>query len=133
MESLSKRGIHGTITEISDNEQQKGEKKDVYIAIDMPGLTGGEPGEMSVRKRIETSGFLISIDAIHTDSSGDYILVVRERDGALGKESYVQEARITTGESDSSKTAVTGGMMMDRVIVKSSKSIEDGDRVIVEK
>lgn len=133
VESVSKRPIKGKITEISDNEQQKGEKKDIYIAINTEGLTGGEPGEISIKKRIETKGFLISNDAVHTDSSGDYILVVRERDGALGKEDYVQVVRITTGESDSSKTAVTGGMMMDRVVVKSSKSLEEGDRVIVGK
>ena len=134
VKTVSDRGISGKIAEISDNEQQKGVKKDVYIDIDMIGLIGGEPGEINIKKRIETKGVLVSNDAVHTDSSGEYVLVVKEREGALGKEYYVQEARLTTGESDSSKTLVTGGaMLMDRVVTKSSKSLEEGDRVIVEK
>lgn len=133
IDSLDKMGIEGKISEITDNEQQKGDKKDVSVSLDIPGLTGGEPGSFDIKKKIANNGFLVSNDAIHTDSSGDYILVVKERDGALGKESYVQETRVTTGESDNSKTAVDGGMMMDNIVVKSSKTVESGDRVIVEK
>jgi RND family efflux transporter MFP subunit len=134
VEAISDRKVEGRIAEISDNEGQKGTKMDVYITVDMEGLTGGEAGQVSIKKRMKSNGILVSNDAIRTDSDGEYVLVVKEREGALGKENYVEKIRITTGESDRTKTAVTEGTMrMDRIVVKSSKSIEEGDRVIVEK
>lgn len=134
LDTVSDKEIDCKISEISDNDDNKGEKENVLVDIPIGGLTGGEPGEINITKKIENKkGVLVSNDAIHEDSSGQYILVVKEKEGPLGKEYYVQEARISSGESDDSRTSVEGIMMIEQVVVKSSKTVEDGDKVIVEK
>lgn len=72
----------------------------------------------------------IPLTALHKDNSGEYVLVVEERDTIMGTERNAVRINVTViGRSDTT-VAVTGGLStQDQVIVGSSKYIENGDRV----
>lgn len=124
----------GTIAEIRDSEAHKGEKKDLLIDLNIKGLTGGEQGEGYMYKNTAPYRTLIPNGAVYSDNNGDYILVARSTDSPLGTETYLHKVDINVIDSDASKTAVNTDLFpMDKFVVKSTKSIADGSKVIVEK
>lgn len=132
LDSSGGRTIQGKIVEIADTPQQKGVKKDVYIEIASEGLSGGESGDMEIRKNTGSYNTLVSNSAIGQDNSGYFVYVVAESKGPLGNEYRARKAYVTTGESDDLKTAVTNGLSpMDRVIDYSDKPLSDGMRVML--
>lgn len=74
----------------------------------------------------------IPIQAVREDMEGTYILIVKEKDGVLGKEQTAFKISITVLSQDLKNAAISAALSEDdRVIVGSSKNIEEGDRVQV--
>lgn len=130
--SLGDKMVDGSISRIKES-QQNGDDKELVIDIKDEELQGGENAQILISKKTGQYSALVPNSAVYTDSDGYYVLVVKKKDSPLGKESYVQRVDVTVADSDSTKTAITNGIMpMDKVVSGSTKDLSDGDRVIVE-
>lgn len=130
--SLGDKMITGKISEIKENLQD-GDMKDIVIDLNDQELRGGENASVYISKKTKQYQTLVPNSAVYSDSDGDYILVVRKKDGPLGTENYLQRFDVTVADSDSSKSAIENGISpMDKFVVQSSKPVSDGDRVVVE-
>jgi HlyD family secretion protein len=128
-----KSGV-GKIVEITDNAQHVGEKKDLLMDLDITGLSGGEEGEGYLYKKTIQYDTLVPNGAIYSTDNEDYILVTRSSDGPLGTETYLRKVTVNVIDSDNSKTALSTRIFpMDKFVVKSSKSVDEDSKVIVEK
>ena len=121
----------GSIAQVKDNLEDA-DRKDIVIDVKSDLLQGGEKGEVYISKQTEQLPALVPNSAIYTDNDGSYVFTIKKVDSPLGTESYVQRVAVTVIDSDSSKSAVTGIMPMDKVVTGSSKPLSDADRVVVE-
>ncbi len=130
--SLSGRTIQGKVTQVRDNQQQMGVKKDVIIDIPVDGLVGGEVGTANIRKNIGSHNVLVSNSALGQDASGYFVYVLKDNKGPLGNEFSVEKVTISIGDSDNLKTAILSGISAnDKVVSNSDKPLSDGSRVLL--
>jgi len=134
IKTLGSEALKGTIGRIEDSESEKGKKKELYIDIEEEGLTGGETGEIYQNKDIGFYDLLVSNNAVHTETEGKFVWLIREKQKPLGSEFYLVKAYVTVGESDNSKTAVLSGLAVhDRVVIgiEENKPVSEGSKVII--
>lgn len=130
--SINDKTIQGKVSQITDNLQQIGVKKDVLIDIPSAGLIGGEIGTADIKKGIGSYNVLVPNSAVGQDTYGYFVYVLKEREGPLGNEFYAQKVSVSTGDSDNTKTAVLSGISnSDMVISGSNKQLSDGAPVMV--
>ncbi|MEW9122078.1 MAG: efflux RND transporter periplasmic adaptor subunit [Thermotaleaceae bacterium] len=130
--SLSGRTIQGKVTQVRDNQQQIGIKKDVIIDIPTDGLVGGEVGTANIRKNVGSHKVLVSNSTLGQDASGYFVYVLKDSKGPLGNEFYVEKVTVSIGDSDNLKTAILSGISAnDKVVSNSDKPLSDGSRVIL--
>lgn len=127
---LDVRKVKGKIREISENLQDEKDKMNLFIDFDVRDLKGGEQGEIHITKETQTYEVLIPNEAVRQSKTDFFVFLIKEKNGPLGNEYYVQKANIFCGGSDSSHTVVTDGLYeWDKIIVSSDKPISEGDRV----
>ncbi|MFZ5965616.1 MAG: efflux RND transporter periplasmic adaptor subunit [Bacillota bacterium] len=130
--ALNGRTIQGKVNQVKDNQQQIGVKKDVIIDIPPDGLIGGEIGTADIKKNIGSYNALVSNSAVGQDNDGYFVYVLKEKDGPLGNEFYVEKVSISIGDSDNTKTAVLSGITAaDKVVSNSDKPLSDGSPVML--
>lgn len=128
--SLGGVKLEGTITNITDNNENSEDKKDIYINLQSEDLKGGEQAKLHIQKETQRYDMLIPNEGIRKDNKGYYVLILKEKDGVFGKEYYVQKSMIYCDGFDNTNTAVTNGLFpLDKVVIKSSKPISSGCRV----
>jgi multidrug efflux pump subunit AcrA (membrane-fusion protein) len=131
--SLGYKVLSGKIAQIKE-DLKNGDNKELLIDVNDEELQGGENAQITASKKTKQYMALVPNSAVYSDSDGSYVFVIKKKDGPLGTESYVQRVNVTVEDSDSTKTAVVNGIMsMDKVVTESTKSLSDGDRVVVEK
>lgn len=103
---------------------------EVYInlpeGMGMPGLSG-------VMKHTETGEkhhCCISPAALHEEQTRTYVYVVKEREGILGMEYYVEEVNVKVIDKNENWVAVEGALDGEsQVIVSSTIAVQNGDIV----
>ncbi|WP_184307687.1 efflux RND transporter periplasmic adaptor subunit [Anaerosolibacter carboniphilus] len=130
--SLNDTTMQGRVSQITDNQQQIGVKKDIVIDIPSDGLIGGEVGTADIKKSIGSYNVLVPNSAVGQDNKGYFVYVLKEREGPLGKEFYVEKVSVSIGDSDNAKTAILSGInTMDKVVSDSDKPLDDGSPVMI--
>lgn len=125
--------IDGEIKAIND-KQNDYSKKVVTVDLGEADLSGGEAGELYLRKKIGSYDVIVPRSAVNKDSEGEYVYVLEEKEGPLGVEYYVSKRNVTTGDSDNSYVGLLSGLLgNETVVVYSNKSLYDGCQVILEK
>lgn len=110
-------------------------EKGMYLfASDVPAGSGSIREGMTVEiSASQSSGeyeLIIPNSSISTQGGIDYVFVLKERYGALGKEYYVEAVKISVIEQDDFHSAVTGALSsQDKVVSMSTKALEDGAQV----
>ena len=93
----------------------------------------GMNATMRLRKRTEAYDMLVPLSALRQDNMGYFVYIVEQREGALGTETVARRVDVSVLERDSRRAAVQGGLTQwDRLIARSDRSLNDGDRVRVE-
>ncbi len=91
------------------------------------------PGSVLGAKITNTSDLYdicLPLEAIRSDFSGTYCLIVSTKDTVLGKELLAVKVPIKILDKDAQTAAVSGSFSSgDNVIISSNKSISEGDRV----
>lgn len=142
--SLSNARVKGKLAEIDDPvaaaggqsgsnaAASTGDRKELVVDLKDDRLKGGESAELFVSKRTAQARMLLPNSAIRQDDSGKFVLVLKEQKGPLGNEFYAQRAAVTIADADDSYSSIESGIgIPDQIIVSSTKSISDGDRVMM--
>ena len=104
--------------------------KELRAVIEETDFLGGEKFDYRIIKRSKSYNTIIPNTALGRDNGGYFVYIIKEREGALGKEYYVKKEYITTGDSDNQNTVVAKGLENRTSIVYSfEKIITDGSRV----
>lgn len=124
-----KQSVQGQITSIGAED----EEGLVPIVVSLPeGKTyrADEASTLDAQQESEKYPQCLPLSALRSDSNGDFIYVLREKESILGKELVAEKVKVTVRSRDEDKIAVDGAFQPDdKVIVSSSKPIEGGDRV----
>ena len=100
---------------------------DIYI--NLPEGTG-TPGLSGVMKRTETGDKYpncLPPTAVHTVNTRSYVYVVKEREGILGMEYYVEELNVKILDENESWVAVEGALDSEsQVITSATKEVQNG-------
>jgi len=101
--------------------------------IDLPENTGvpGASGIISHSETGEKYPFCIPVEALHKRDDRNYVYVLKEREGILGQEYYVDEISVKVADQNDNWAAIEeGGLDQDsRIIISSTKEFEKGDVV----
>lgn len=103
---------------------------EIYInlpeGMGMPGLSG----TMSHTETGEKYPCCISPLALHKEDARSYVYVVKEREGILGMEYYVEEVNVKVLDENERWAAVEGALDSDsQIIISSTKEVHNGDIV----
>lgn len=91
----------------------------------------GMQGTLTVTQKTENYNTCVPIEAVRQGGTGEnYVLVVQSKDSIMGTEYYAEKVIVTILDQTPTRAAVSGALLKDSmVIVSSSKSISEGDRV----
>lgn len=93
-------------------------------------LEEGQEVEITIRETSENYPLIVPTRCISMQSGTNFIYVLRERQGALGHEYYVEQVFVTIIESDDLNTAITGYINPgDQIVVNSSKALSPNAQV----
>lgn len=125
----SSRETEVSVNYLAESETMPG-NYDIYI--DLPEGTGmpGLSGTMKHNETGEKYPCCVSPMAVHTDNSRRFVYVVKEREGILGMEYYVEEVNVKVLDENEYWVAVEGALDGDsRIIVSATKEIRNGEIV----
>lgn len=93
-------------------------------------LREGDTLTVHTTKRSEDFRFIVPSGSIKKEMDTDVVYVIREREGALGKELFVEAVRVGVLKSNGNDSAVEGSLGKDdRVVTYSTKPLMNGARV----
>ncbi|MCM1039391.1 MAG: efflux RND transporter periplasmic adaptor subunit [Ruminococcus sp.] len=125
----SSREIDVTVDYLAESETAPGNYE---IYINLPEDTG-MPGLSGIMKRTESGekhSCCISPLALHEEQTRTYVYVVKEREGILGMEYYVEEINVKVIDKNESWVAVEGALDGEsQIIVSSTIEVHNGDIV----
>lgn len=125
----SNKETEATVDYLAESETAPG-NYEVYInlpdGMGMPGLSG-------IMKRTESGekhSCCISPMALHEEQTRSYVYVVKEREGILGMEYYVEEVTVKIIDKNENWVAVEGALDSEsQIIVSSTIEVHNGDIV----
>lgn len=96
---------------------------DISAQAEYP-LEEGQEVEVTIQEASKSYDLIVPTRCISMQNGMNYIFVLRERQGALGHEYYVEQVNVTIIESDVLNTAINGYINpKDKVVVDSSKAL----------
>lgn len=101
---------------------------------DIPAGSGkikeGMAVEISASRASSQYQMIVPNSSISDQGGKKYVFVLKERNGALGQEYYVEAVQVSVIEEDDFNSAVSGGLSaQDKVVSTSTKALEDGAQV----
>ncbi len=90
------------VTKIEEAEHERR----VTISANAEDINSGRTYEAIIQKTIATEYTTIPNSAVNKDSNGYFVYMIKQRDGALGKEFYIQKFAIQIIDSDDTNTAI---------------------------
>jgi HlyD family secretion protein len=143
--ALGKEILRGEVVRIGESKKLKGVKKEVAAKLYDDNnyeegklyhkISGGERGQIYIDKNTLMYPYLVPNTAVVPGISEEegYIRLVRERNGFLGKESYIEVKEVKIVDSDNNETAIDGGITSeDEIVIKTDKPLKEKGRVLVE-
>ncbi|SNT22121.1 Multidrug efflux pump subunit AcrA (membrane-fusion protein) [Anaerovirgula multivorans] len=104
--------------------------KEVTADLDERDFLGGEKLDYRIIKKSKNFNTLVPNSALGRDNSGYFVFLLKEREGALGKEYYVEKQYVNIGDSDNRNTVILEGLdNKTSIVYDSEKAIHDGSRV----
>lgn len=105
----------------------------ITVSLSEGSFTDGMAGELELVKTSDRYQTILPISALRVIGGRTVVLVVRETQSVMGTEQTVEEVDVTVKDQDTENMAVEAALFPDdKVVVRSSKPIEKGDRVRAE-
>lgn len=91
----------------------------------------GQKIDVAVRKESRQYDTLVPNSSIVAEGGKKHIFILKEREGVLGQEIYVQKLEVTVSEEDDFYCAITGAGLTgdEKIVVFSTKALSDGLQV----
>jgi RND family efflux transporter, MFP subunit len=119
----------GTVTEVKAEDG----KKTVSIRLQSDSVKEGETFTVKFEKESAESHTLVPNGALRKDADGYFLYQVKQRDGMLGKEYYVEVQRVYIGDNDDEYTVISKGVtFFEPIVLRCDKDLSKGDAVILE-
>lgn len=119
-----------TATVVNINFKATDKQVEIIMELSDGDYKIGETVEVSMEKRTDNYNICIPIRGLRSSQEGDYVLLIKEVDTILGKESKAYRLDVNVIDKDNKTAAIEGGLGYgDKVIIESSKNISEGDRV----
>jgi len=119
-----------SIAVINEINRQDNDYEIVVILMD-PKLSMDDTVRVGIKKKLEMYETVLPLEAVHSDNSGDFIYMLHEKEGPLGKEYYAVKEDVTIGEKNLRNIGLVTAIPWDTsVIIRSSKPLL-GDRIEV--
>ncbi|MDR2654487.1 MAG: hypothetical protein LBC56_00215 [Oscillospiraceae bacterium] len=106
-----------------------GNNTKLTIGFNFEGLLGGEAVNINIRKVSSHLSFILPKNAVFTDAENgkDFIYLVKEKDGAWGKEYYLSLQNTEIIAEDANKVALSELIQIKYpVVISSDKELYDG-------
>lgn len=104
--------------------------KKIISDIDEIDFIGGEKYKYRIVKKSKSFNTLIPNTALGKDNSGNFVFLIDEREGALGREYYVKKEYVGIGDNDNHNTVILRGLdNTTNIIYDFNKPIYEGSRV----
>ncbi|SCY65024.1 efflux RND transporter periplasmic adaptor subunit [Alkaliphilus peptidifermentans] len=104
--------------------------KELTADLDETDFLGGEKLDYRIIKKSKNFNTLIPNTALGRDNGGYFVFLLKEREGALGKEYYAEKQYISVGDSDNRNTVILEGLdNRTNIVYDSKEAIHDGSRV----
>ena len=118
---------------IKSISREEGRAKVIADLTDGADAYLGQKATLTHEQKSEEYRSVVPLGGIRGSEGDYYVLTVVETGGILGLQKTASKVEVTVVEKDNSNAAIEGGVSADDlVIVKSSKSISEGDRVRVQ-
>lgn len=120
--------VEGTVTKITPMENMK----QITVSLRLEEGSMGETFDVVFEKESEKAYTLVPNGAINQDNDGYYLYQIKQREGIMGKEYYVEKLRVYIGDCDDTNTVITKGVnFFDPIVSLSDKPISEGVTVKV--
>jgi HlyD family secretion protein len=141
--ALGNEFLQGEVINVNESKNFKGVKKEVVAKIYdanpedrlINKISGGERGQIYIEKETLNYTFLVPNTAVipGISETEGYVRMVKERNGFLGKENYIEIRDVLILDSDNNQTAIDGGITPDdKIVIKTNKPLKEQGRVLVE-
>lgn len=100
--------------------------------VNLPENTGipGLSGTLTCKETGEKYTCCLALPAVHTDATRSYVYALKEREGILGSEYYIEEITVKILDRNDDWIAVQGGLDSNSlIIVSAAKELHNGDTV----
>ena len=101
--------------------------------VELPEDTGipGAAGSISKSDKGEKYGLCLPLAALHTENDRNYVYVLKEREGILGEEYYVDEVNVRVIDKNENWAAVEEGVIGKEsiIILSATREFKRGDAV----
>lgn len=118
------------IESIRENEKEE-DMLDVTVVIPDNRLEIGTTAELEADKKSPEYSCTVPIEALRSENNGYYVLVAEETETVLGSEITARRVDVELLEKNEKLAGLKEGALSgnDRVIVKTSKPVKEGDRI----
>jgi hypothetical protein len=88
-------------------------------------------GVVSRSENGEKHSLCLPADAVHSENDRNYVYLLKEREGILGQEYYVDEINVRVIDKNDNWAAIGEGAVdkESRIILSASKEVEKGETV----
>jgi HlyD family secretion protein len=131
----SSDSVSAVIREKVNSTANPGQMMTILLDADLQdvlehGVQPNQQGDIRYTSNTQSYGLTLPNSAIREDSSGYFVLVVKQQKTPLGNSLALSRVDVSVLDSDSYRTAVSGALSMrDQVVSNSDKSVADGDTV----
>ncbi len=116
--------------------KETGDGYSVAVELAGEGVPANTPGTLTAVKRQNAESQLLPLTALYSDGgeTRGFVFVLRQRDTTMGMQTVVERLDVEIIDRGKSMAAIEGAFSPDdKVITASSRSLNDGDRVRLEK
>ncbi|MHC1723352.1 MAG: efflux RND transporter periplasmic adaptor subunit [Aminipila sp.] len=125
----SAHSLEGTVSEI----KAEADKKVVAVLIQSDKVKAGETFDVKFEKKSAEAHTLVPNGALNKDSEGYFLYQIKQREGMLGKEFYVEKLKVYIGDNDNENTIITKGItFFEPVVLLCNKELSKGETVMLE-
>ncbi len=113
--------------------ESEGNPEKYEALITLPEGTGvpGMSGVVSRSENGEKHSLCLPADAVHSENDRNYVYLLKEREGILGQEYYVDEINVRVADKNDNWVAIEEGALdkESRIILSAAKEVEKGETV----
>ena len=124
------RSVKTQVVGLQNVEDGQGMMTRLTAVVPQDSGTLGARGTVEITRKTGSYNLCVPVSALHSDGSKKYLLVLEEQETVLGAQLTARRVDVQVEDQNETRAAVAGALSReDRVIVDTSKTVREGDRV----